>query len=201
MAGRKTFTAGSIFTAADANGYFMNQVLQRFASAAARDAAITVPAEGMVAYLDDVNTLTNYSSTAWSTVGPINGAFTTWTPTVAQLGSVTVTNTRSTYIRIGRLIVCWWELAVTGAGTASNNITISMPVTPATMTGVIGGGSIFDSSAASRWKAHIATSSSTFVYWSGSTINGFLGGSDFVAALASGDALDGWAAYTAATDA
>lgn len=47
----KNFTAGSVFTAADANTYFMNQAVMTFTNEAARDAAITSPTEGMIAYL------------------------------------------------------------------------------------------------------------------------------------------------------
>lgn len=59
------------------------------------------------------------------------GAWTSWTPAVVQSGSVTVTNTRSTYARYGRLIVATFNLAVTGSGTTTNNITVSLPVTAA----------------------------------------------------------------------
>jgi hypothetical protein len=54
--GFKTFTTGEVLTAADTNGYLMQGVLV-FADAAARDAAITSPAEGQFAYTKDVNGL------------------------------------------------------------------------------------------------------------------------------------------------
>ena len=50
-AGFKTFTAGQVFTASDANTYLMQQAVMVFTNEAARDAAITSPSEGMVAYL------------------------------------------------------------------------------------------------------------------------------------------------------
>jgi hypothetical protein len=50
-AGFKTFVAGDVFTAADANDYFMKQSVMVFTNEAARDAAITSPSEGMIAYL------------------------------------------------------------------------------------------------------------------------------------------------------
>jgi hypothetical protein len=52
--GFKTFTTGEVLTAADTNGYLMQGVLV-FADAAARDAAITAPAEGQFAYLKDTD--------------------------------------------------------------------------------------------------------------------------------------------------
>ena len=50
-AGFKTFTAGEVFTATDANTYLMQQAVMVFTNEAARDAAITSPSEGMHAYL------------------------------------------------------------------------------------------------------------------------------------------------------
>lgn len=49
--GFKTFTAGAVLTASDVNGYLMQQAVTTFANEAARDAAISAPVEGMVAYI------------------------------------------------------------------------------------------------------------------------------------------------------
>jgi len=54
-------------TAADTNGYLMQGILV-FASAAARDAAITSPQEGQFAYLKDTNVTTYYTGSAWANV-------------------------------------------------------------------------------------------------------------------------------------
>lgn len=62
--GFKTFTTGEVLTAADTNGYLMQGVLV-FASAAARDAAITSPQEGQCCYLKDTDAVLTYSGTAW----------------------------------------------------------------------------------------------------------------------------------------
>ena len=62
--GFKTFTTGEVLTAADTNGYLMQGVLV-FASAAARDAAITSPQEGQCCYLKDTDAILTYSGTAW----------------------------------------------------------------------------------------------------------------------------------------
>jgi hypothetical protein len=64
--GFKTFATGDVLTAADTNGYLMQGVLV-FASAAARDAAITSPQAGQTAYLKDSNTIVSYSGSAWVT--------------------------------------------------------------------------------------------------------------------------------------
>lgn len=64
-AGYKTFTAGSILTATEVNTYLNEQSVMRFATTAARDAAITAPSEGMQVYIDDRNSLMFYDGSAW----------------------------------------------------------------------------------------------------------------------------------------
>ena len=67
---KKTFVTGTVLTASDVNTYLMNQSVMVFASASARNSAITSPTEGMIAYLSDTNTLTIYDGAAW--VGAVN---------------------------------------------------------------------------------------------------------------------------------
>ena len=64
--GFKTFTTGEVLTAADTNGYLMQGVLV-FATAAARDSAITSPQEGQTCYLKDSDVIQVYSGSAWVT--------------------------------------------------------------------------------------------------------------------------------------
>lgn len=71
--GAKLFTAFSKLTAAQVNGYLMDQSIMRFASAAVRDAAFggvgePTLAEGMFCYLDDTNQLQSYNGSAWITI-------------------------------------------------------------------------------------------------------------------------------------
>jgi len=63
--GRKTFSDGEVLSAADVNGYLMDQSVMRFADSTARTAATGTPTEGMVTYLDDVNQIEVYDGTAW----------------------------------------------------------------------------------------------------------------------------------------
>lgn len=65
--GSKTFTTGEVLSAGDVNGYLMQGVLV-FASAAARDAAITSPQEGQFAYLKDTDSTVYYSGSAWTSL-------------------------------------------------------------------------------------------------------------------------------------
>jgi hypothetical protein len=70
--GFKTFATGDVLTAADTNGYLM-QGVWTFASAAARDAAVTSPQEGNFCYLKDTNVTQFYTGSAWSAVGGAGG--------------------------------------------------------------------------------------------------------------------------------
>lgn len=64
-AGKRTFIAGEVLTAAQVNDYLMDQSVMRFSGSAARAASITVPTEGMVTYLDDSNAIEVYNGAAW----------------------------------------------------------------------------------------------------------------------------------------
>ena len=63
-AGFKLFQDGQVLLASEVNTYMMEQQIMVFADAAARDAAITAPSEGMFAFLKDTDTLTVYT-TSW----------------------------------------------------------------------------------------------------------------------------------------
>jgi hypothetical protein len=99
--GFKTFTTGEVLTAGDVNGYLMQGVLV-FASAAARNAAITSPQEGQFAYTKDTNSLWYYDGAAWvasGATGDIEGV----TAGIGisgggTSGTVTVTNSMATAI-------------------------------------------------------------------------------------------------------
>ena len=97
--GFKTFTTGEVLTAADTNGYLMQGVLV-FASAAARDAAITSPQEGQFAYLKDTNATTYYTGSAWAASGGGGGkvlqVVSTTNSTAKTITSTTYTDTNLT---------------------------------------------------------------------------------------------------------
>jgi len=109
--GAKLFTAFSKLTAAQVNGYLMDQSIMRFASSTARDAAFggagePTLAEGMTCYLDDTNVLQSYTGSAWVSVATSNSstfgrvfetgataatAFAANTPLAVLSGSVPIT--------------------------------------------------------------------------------------------------------------
>jgi len=87
--GFKDFTTGEVLTAADVDGYLMQGVWV-FASATARDAAVTSPQEGNFAYLKDTNTTTYYTGSAWAnldTTGMVNPMTTTGDTIYSSSGS------------------------------------------------------------------------------------------------------------------
>jgi len=63
--GRKTFASGEVLTAANTQGYLMDQSVMVFADAAARTSAIAAPAEGMHSYLSDTDSTEVYDGSAW----------------------------------------------------------------------------------------------------------------------------------------
>lgn len=63
--GFRTFVAGEILTAANTQGYLMDQAVMVFASSAARGSAIASPSEGMFTFLKDDDALEFYSGSAW----------------------------------------------------------------------------------------------------------------------------------------
>lgn len=65
MAGYKQWADGDALTPSELDGYLMGQTLMRFASAAARTAAITTPVAGMRSYLVDTALEYLYSGTQW----------------------------------------------------------------------------------------------------------------------------------------
>ena len=87
--GFKDFVTGEVLTAADVDGYLMQGVWV-FASAAARDAAVTSPQQGNFAYLKDTNVTTYYTGSAWAnldTTGMTNPMTTTGDTIYSSSGS------------------------------------------------------------------------------------------------------------------
>lgn len=99
--GFKDFVTGEVLTAADVDGYLMQNIWV-FASTAARDAAVTAPAEGNFAFTKDTDSLWYYNGAAWvasGATGDIEGV----TAGIGisgggTSGTVTVTNSMATAI-------------------------------------------------------------------------------------------------------
>lgn len=69
MSGYKTWVDLEILTAADLNGYLMQQAVPRFATTGARSTAIPSPATGQLSYVTGVGVQV-YNGTAWALIEP-----------------------------------------------------------------------------------------------------------------------------------
>lgn len=67
--GYKVFTAGEVLTAADLQGYAIDQVVAVFANEAAAGSAIPSPTEGQFRFLKDTDTTQFFSGASWQAVG------------------------------------------------------------------------------------------------------------------------------------
>lgn len=68
--GWRTYSAGAVLTAAQVQNYLQDQVVQVYASAAARSSALgTAVATGMVSYRADGTIVEFYNGSAWTPVG------------------------------------------------------------------------------------------------------------------------------------
>jgi hypothetical protein len=65
--GRKEWSPGDTLTAADVNGYLMDQMVMVFSGTATRDSAIPSPSAGMVSYSTATGFVV-YNGTAWVSV-------------------------------------------------------------------------------------------------------------------------------------
>jgi hypothetical protein len=69
MSGWKNWAVGEVVTEPDFQSYVQDQVVQVYAGSAARSSALgTAVAEGMVAYLEDVNAVEVYDGAAWVSI-------------------------------------------------------------------------------------------------------------------------------------
>jgi len=116
--GFKDFVTGEVLTAADVDGYLMQNIWV-FASTAARDAAVTAPSEGNFAFTKDTDSLWYYNGAAWvasGATGDIEGVTAgTGISGGGTSGTVTITNDMATTITAAGDIVVG-----TGSGTYDN---------------------------------------------------------------------------------
>ncbi len=105
------------------------------------------------------------------------GAWTSYTPTLTQSGSVTKTVNYAKYNKIGRRVIGATHMTCSSTGTAGNSITVGLPVTAASFTGtpIIGTFWVYDITATTGYLgALIMVSTTTAVGW-GSGYSGNIG--------------------------
>lgn len=78
--GYRTFTAGAVLTAAQVQGYLQDQAVMKFATVAARNAAITSPSQGMLSFITSSNAYFRYYEVYNAATNPGGAATAGWYP-------------------------------------------------------------------------------------------------------------------------
>jgi hypothetical protein len=78
--GYKAFTTGEVLTAANLQGYAVDQSVMKFASSAARTSALPSPSQGMVSFLNDSGTTWIYYAAYNASTNPGGAASAGWYP-------------------------------------------------------------------------------------------------------------------------
>lgn len=139
-----------------------------------------------------MNTYAKHTGDAWNT----------YTPAIVQSGTVTKTTNYAAYWRGGRKISVNVLCTMTGSGTSSNIVTVSLPVTAKTGSVAFGSGYIYDASTGIYYPgiAYLATASTiAFIDSTQSSTSPTLGAAGFTAALASGDIVNFSMTYESAS--
>ena len=121
----KDFVAGTPALASDINTYLMEQSVMTFTNAAARDAALPTPLEGMVCYLTASDHFQVYNGSAWVS---FDITWNAWTPTFTNLAQGTGATTSAFYARIGKTIVAQVYVTMGTGPTVGGQFSISLPV-------------------------------------------------------------------------
>jgi len=107
MTGRKEWAADDVLSAADLEGYLMDQAVTIWANSSARNSGILAPIEGQISYLQDTNIFQAYSGSAWVDQNSLGGTATyattsgtavyaTSAGTAANLNGITIFNSSTT---------------------------------------------------------------------------------------------------------
>ena len=93
------------------------------------------------------------------------GAWTSYTPTVAQGASTNIakTVTYAKYAQVGKIVYCNITISLTAAGTTGSKVTLTLPVTSAAQSISIGYGTYSRASGAYTYIGHAYADSTTTV--------------------------------------
>jgi hypothetical protein len=116
--GRKVFTAGEVLTAANVQGFLMDQSVMVFDDAAARSSAIPSPTEGMMTYTKDDNAVQVFDGSTFTavdtTISSINASAVVTTFTSSTAAAFTIADTDQ-----GKLLQFTAGTAVVTVGTST----------------------------------------------------------------------------------
>lgn len=73
MVGRKEWAADDVLSAADLEGYLMDQAVTIWANASARNSGILAPIEGQISFLQDTNLFQAYNGSTWVDQNSLGG--------------------------------------------------------------------------------------------------------------------------------
>lgn len=131
------------------------------------------------------------------------GVWTSWTPSVVQSSSVSKTVAYGRYLKLGRLVICQTILAITGSGSSATAITVSVPVTAANGGNLpCGSGFFYEATGNVSYPLTVLLKTTgTFGFYTTASSIAQLGetGSASNVALASGDSINLFATYEAAS--
>ena len=144
-----TFTA-SIVTVAELNG------LGHVVTSGTRPSGAEVY-EGRRIYETDTSMWQSYDGSAWSPIGPVDGALTDWTPTIDQGANTNIakSSTYAKYSRVGRQVHASFRVVLSGAG-ATGTVLISLPVAAAATSNITDIGTFVWISSGAFYYANIA---------------------------------------------
>ena len=123
--GRRTFVATEVLTAANVNGYLMDQAVMVFAGTAARSSAIGTASEGMVTYRSDFNILEVFDGASYVGINEraiTNATVAAYTATLANAnGLIVASSTAAQTITVPDVFEIGqaFEVIRDGAGTVS----------------------------------------------------------------------------------
>lgn len=119
---------------------------------------------------------TQIATTAYvdTAVGGVSlpGAWSTYTPTLVQSGTVTKTVTYASYVQIGKTVIGNVRLGVTGSGTSSNEIRIGLPVSAASASSQGCGAGYWQDSGTSTIPGIVVVANADYVCLVGQNVNG-----------------------------
>jgi len=124
-----------------------------------------------------------------ATMDSIGAAAETWTPVITQGVNVTYTNIYARYQRIQNIVFVYARLNVTSAGTATNSLSVSLPVTAKSTLGISGNMSIYDNSASTPYNGFAFTPTTTTVNSVGDWAGNGVWGTFPSLAIANGDVI------------
>lgn len=156
--------------------------------------------EGRLIFETDTDKLMVHNGSTWVELAR-PGAWTSWTPTLAQgaTGDITKTVTYAAAIKFGRAVLASFHLDITGAGTAGADITITLPHTAVASAAVKGGGWYYDASTTTRYTLSVGVGSTAVAVFENDASGGSGFGTAPSFAVASGDILSGFLIYEAAS--